>query len=139
MAAVGGCGVVLLALALLLSVPELLTWALAGLAAAYGLGLPVHAGSAVQAAGYGLGLFAVAELGYASFERITRVRGEPGTGRGRLVVLLGVVGATLAVDRVAIGSAGLPAGGDLLLATAVGGVVLLVATVAALVTRHRAD
>jgi hypothetical protein len=98
----------------------------------------VHAGSLAQAAGYGFGLFAAAECGYASYEQHTRVRGEPGTGRARPLTLLGVVAATLAVDEVAVGSAGLPAGGELLLATAVTGLVLLVAAVATLVSRHRA-
>ncbi|MFL6138862.1 MAG: hypothetical protein ACJ74O_13835 [Frankiaceae bacterium] len=123
---IGGAGVLLLLVAIALHLPDLTLWALLVLAGAYCLGIPVHASTAPQAAGYGLGLLGTAELSYLSYEQITWVRGERGTQRRRAGLLAGVVVATLAVDQVAIGSAGLSVGGDLLLAAAFGGMLLIV-------------
>jgi len=137
-AIVGGVGAAAIALAVAARLPSALGWGLAGLAAAYGLGLPVHVGSADQAAVYGLGMLATAELAYASLTAVTRVKGEPGTWRVRLSALLGVVVATLVADEVTIGSARLSTGDAFLLVLATSGVVLLVATIAVLVSGRRA-
>jgi hypothetical protein len=126
---IGGLGVVLLIGALALHLAELALWALLVLTGAYCLGIPVHVSTAAQATGYGLGLLGVAELSYLSLDQITWVRGEAGTQRRRLGLLLLVVAGTLAVDRVAIGSAGLAVGDNLLLAAAVAGLLLIVGTV----------
>jgi hypothetical protein len=126
---IGGLGVVLLIGALALHVADLALWALLVLAGTYCLGIPVHVSTAAQATLYGLGLLAVAELSYLSFDQITWVRGEAGTQRRRLGLLALVVAGTLAVDRVAIGSAGLAVGDDLLLAAAVAGMLLIVGVV----------
>jgi hypothetical protein len=134
---VGGLGAAVVLLAVAVPVSTALPWALLALAAAYGLGLPVHVGSTDQATVYGLGLLAVAELAYGSLQAITRVRGEPGTWRVRLGALLGVVVATLVADSVTIDSARLSTGDAFLLVVAAAGVVLLVGAIAALVAGRR--
>lgn len=134
---VGGVGAVLVVLAVAARAPAVIPSGLAGLAAAYGLGLPVHVGSSDQAAVYGLGLLATAELSYASLQALTRVEGEPGTWRVRLASWLGVLVATLIADEVTIGSARLSTGDAFLLVVATSGLVLLVAAITLLVAGRR--
>lgn len=129
----GAIGLAGLALALGQRLAGLLPWALAALAATYLLGLPVHAGTLAAAAGYGLGLFLVAELGYLSLESTTAVRGERGTARPRWLLVGAVVVVAALADDLAFGAAYLSTGGGLLLTAAVAAVLLLVAVVAALV------
>jgi hypothetical protein len=135
----GGLGCLLLVVALAAPAPEAIPWGLACLAASYGLGLPVHAGSADQAAAYGIALLAAAELGYASLNARTAVGGEPGTRRIRVSALLGVVAATLVLDQVTVGSARVSTGDASLLVLATAGIVVLVAAIAVMVAGRRPD
>jgi hypothetical protein len=138
-AGVGGCGMLALVPALLRFVSDLVPWALCALAGAYGVGLPVHVGSVSEAAGYGIGIFLVAEFAYASYDNVTRVKGEPGTRAPALVLLLAIVAASLLLDEVAVGSSRLATDSGLLLVTAVASVVLLFALLAGLVRGRRRD
>lgn len=134
---VGGFGFALLLLATLRFLPDVLPWALGALAASYALGMPSGAGDVTQAAVFGVGLLITAELAYWSYEELTPVHGEAGTRRARIVLLISAVAATIVVDAVALGAAGLSAGGDLLLVAATMSVVLVAGLVAALVRAVR--
>ena len=135
----GSLSVLLLAVAVSQPQPPLLVWALGGLAVTYGLGLPVHAGSLAEAAGYGIGLFAIAEAAYWSLELTTPVGGAPATRRPRWLLIAAVALVAALADDLAFGAAYFSSGGGLLLTAAVAATVLLVGVVAALVHLGRTD
>jgi hypothetical protein len=137
--AVGGSGALVLVPALIRFYSELIPWALCALTVAYGVGLPVHVGSTGEAAGYGVGMFVVAELAYASYDNVTQVKGEPGTRAPALVLALTVIVTSLLLDVVAVGSSHLATNSGLLLVTAIASVVLLFTLLTALVRGRRGD
>lgn len=107
-------------------------WSIAGLAATYAVTLPVHGGSLAESAGYGVGLFVVAELAQFSTEQVPAVRGRPGTVRVRVALTLAVVVVALLITDGAYGAAYVSAGGGLLLTVAVVAVVVVVGAVTGL-------
>lgn len=130
----GGMAVLLLALGLAQWMTAPIGWGLASLAVTYVVALPVHAGSLGESAGYGVGLFLVAECAYLGLEGVPSVPGERGTLRGRVALVLGVaLGAVLLTD-LAYGAAYASEGGGLLLTAAVTAALLVVGAVAALVS-----
>lgn len=130
----GGMTVLVLALGLVQWSTAPVGWSIAGLAVTYAVGLPVHAGSLGESAGYGVGMFLVAETAYLCLERVPSVRGERGTVRGRLTLVFAVALGAVVMTELAYGAAYASQGGGLLLTAAVTAGLILVGGVAALVS-----
>ena len=130
LAMIGAVGVAVLAAALVLRIPALVTPALALLGAEYA-GLFVVRGDTldVRAPLYGAAFLVVAELSFAALE-LRAGRPEPGLVPRRVAVVVGAAAAGVIVGLVVLAAAATPLNGGLWLEAA--GIVAAVVLVAAL-------